>query len=142
MSGKEKIKKSKKRVEKLLVQTDLSKTCMTFLEWQRFMKTVPLFSQAEVISEFLKLIDNPIRLKIILILLERDWACNCEFEYAFNAHQTLISHNLKLLREKGVIQFTKSGQWNFYKLTNQAKEFFLAFRSLFLQTTFLHTSKK
>ena len=129
--------KSKERVQKLIVQTDLSKSCMTFLEWQEFMNKIPLFQESEKISTFLKILSNPIRLGIILILLEREWGCNCEFEYAFEAHQTLISHHLKLLREEKILEYTKSGPWIFYKLTTDAREFFLRFRALFLESSFV-----
>ena len=86
------------RVEKLIEESDLKKLCCSLETWEKNIHEIEGFTHAEKFSQILKLIANPIRLKIILILLGRDWACNCEFEYIFNIQQTLISHHLRNLR--------------------------------------------
>ena len=83
-----------------------------------------VFNQNEIeeYASFLRTIANPIRMKILLILLNREWACNCEFESVLDIHQTLVSHHLRKLRSKGLIVYKKQGQWKLYKLTKQAKK--------------------
>lgn len=82
-----------------------------------------IFNQDEIEKyvSFLRTIANPIRMKILLILLNKEWACNCEFESVLEIHQTLVSHHLRKLRNKGLIVYKKHGQWKLYKLTNQAR---------------------
>jgi len=125
---------SKERVEKLLDETELGKTCSNLKEWSESIKDIPAYKDAEVISSFLKLLSNPIRLKIILILLERDWACNCEFEYAFNIHQALISHHLKLLRDGKIITFSKAGSWNYYKIREEIRPYLKKLRTFLIES--------
>ncbi len=126
---------SKDRVEKLLDETELGKTCSTLEEWNESIKDIPAYMDAEMISSFLKLISNPIRLKIILILLERDWACNCEFDYAFNLHQALISHHLKLLRDGNIIIYNKTSTWNYYKIREEIRPFLKKLRAFLIEST-------
>ena len=82
-----------------------------------------IFKQDEIERNvsFLRTIANPIRMKILLILVNKDWACNCEFESVLDIHQTLVSHHLRKLRNKGLIVYKKHGQWKLYKLTKQAR---------------------
>jgi ArsR family transcriptional regulator len=121
---------TKERVEKLIEETELGRTCVNLKEWKNTIANIPAYKEAEIISTFLKMISNPIRLKIILILLEREWACNCEFEYAFNIHQALISHHLKLLRDSNLITYSKSRSWKYYKIQDEIKSYLKRIREL------------
>ncbi len=123
---------TKERVEKLIEETDLGKTCVDLKEWEKNIVNIPAYKEADTISLFLKMISNPIRLKILLILLERDWACNCEFEYAFDTHQALISHHLKLLRDSKIITYSKSGSWKYYKIRDEIKYYLKQIRELLI----------
>jgi ArsR family transcriptional regulator len=123
---------SAERVEKLIEESELKKQCFNLEEWNKIIKEIPGYSETKTLSKILKILANPIRLKIILILLEREWACNCEFEHAFQSHQTLISHHLRSLRNAGLITFTKSGQWNFYHLEEKYKDYLIKVRDLLL----------
>ena len=126
---------SKERVEKLINGTELGKSCSNLKEWQRLIKEIPAFNEADMISTFLKLISNPIRLKILLILLEREWACNCEFEYAFKIHQALISHHLKLLRDNNFITYSKTGSWKYYKIRDEIRPYLKQLRTFLIDCT-------
>ncbi|HUT80184.1 MAG TPA: helix-turn-helix transcriptional regulator [Candidatus Bathyarchaeia archaeon] len=95
---------------------DTSQICCNKIDYKKYTDTITGFENSDEFSNFLKLISNPIRLKILLILLTKEWSCNCEFESVFNEHQTLISHHLRNLREGGLIDFKKQGQWKFYKI--------------------------
>lgn len=55
------------------------------------------------LDRLMKLFSHPLRLRIILMLLNRDH-CVCEFFYVFKEPQNLISYNLKKLKEGGLIE--------------------------------------
>lgn len=126
---------SKDRVKKLIDETELGKTCIDLKGWKKSIKDIPAYLEADMISTFLKMISNPIRLKILLILLEREWACNCEFEYAFDIHQALISHHLKLLRDSNFITFTKTGSWKHYKIRDEIRPYLNGLRAYLMDST-------
>lgn len=121
---------TKERVEKLIDETELGKLCNNLEEWKKSISNIIAYKDTEVFSSFLRLISNPIRLKILLILLEREWACNCEFEYAFDIHQALISHHLKLLRDGNLITYTKSSSWKYYKIRDEIRPYLKQIREL------------
>ena len=125
-------KVAKERVEKLIDVSELNKFCCDLDEWENRIIKIPGYSESENIANFLKAIANPIRLNIVLILLEREWACNCEFEHAFKIHQTLISYHLRDLRKATIISYTKSGQWKYYKLNDDYRPLLLKLRELLL----------
>ena len=110
--------------------TKIKVVCCTAEEWTSHLSEIDGYTDADNLSKILKAIANPIRLKILLILLEREWACNCEFEVAFGEHQTLISHHLRNLREVGLITSSKKGQWKFYKIKEDARPFLESVREV------------
>ncbi|WP_321506658.1 metalloregulator ArsR/SmtB family transcription factor [uncultured Methanoregula sp.] len=65
--------------------------------------------------ELMKLLGHPLRLKIILMLLVRDH-CVCEFWYIFQEPQSLISYNLKKLRDGGLIESYYRSNHKIYKM--------------------------
>ncbi|MHA1121248.1 MAG: ArsR/SmtB family transcription factor [Candidatus Heimdallarchaeota archaeon] len=117
-------------LDEIIEKVDLKQICCISLDRKEYLSGIDVFEQADDFSSQLKLIANPIRLKILLILLNKEWACNCEFESAFNEHQTLISHHLRNLREGGLITFQKKGQWKFYKIPDEIRPFLEKVRDL------------
>jgi ArsR family transcriptional regulator len=67
------------------------------------------------LGRFMKLLSHPLRLKIILMLLNRDH-CVCEFFYVFAEPQNLISYNLKKLKDGGLIESYYRSNHKIYKL--------------------------
>jgi len=65
--------------------------------------------------EYIKLLDHPLRLKICLMLLLRDH-CVCEFWYIFQEPESLISYNLKKLKDGGLIESYYRSSHKIYKL--------------------------
>lgn len=68
------------------------------------------------LHELMKLLAHPLRLKIILMLLNRDH-CVCEFWYVFGEPQNLISYNLKKLKDGGLIESYYRSNHKIYKIT-------------------------
>lgn len=66
-------------------------------------------------AEFLKVIAEPNRLKILCILiLQKQEKCVCEIWQFLNLLQNLISHHLKVLKDSGLIDSRKEGTKVFY----------------------------
>lgn len=122
--------KLSEKIVKLIDGSELKSLCCSLEEWEERIETIRAFKEADSFSEILRVISNPIRLKIIAILLERSWACNCEFEYILKIHQTLISHHLKLLRDSGMVTFKQEGLWKLYRIEEKFRPFLEEFREL------------
>lgn len=117
-------------LDEIINKIDLKQICCVTQDRKEYLSGIDVFEKADDFSAILKLIANPIRLKILLVLLNKEWACNCEFESAFSEHQTLISHHLRNLREGGLIAFEKKGKWKFYKLQEEIRPFIEQIRDL------------
>lgn len=74
--------------------------------------------QLSELSKFLKVMAEPNRLKI-LCLLSSGIKCVCEMQEALSLRQNLVSHHLKVLKEHGLIDFEKKGQWKHYFLEKE-----------------------
>lgn len=122
MSNEEKVV-LEETISKLIDGTDLKNACCSVEEWEKKITNIRGFVEADSFSAILSVVSNPIRLKILLIILERNWACNCEFEYILGIHQTLISHHLKNLRDAKLITYKREGKWKFYRITDDARPF-------------------
>lgn len=68
----------------------------------------------------LKIVAEPNRLKLLCIL-QKGEHCVCEIEKHLNLSQSLISHHLKDLKDIGVIQDEKRGQYVYYSLSKEGK---------------------
>lgn len=71
--------------------------------------------QVAELDRLMKLLAHPLRLRIILMLLNRDH-CVCEFYYVFAEPQNLISYNLKKLRDGGLIASYYRSNHRIYRL--------------------------
>jgi ArsR family transcriptional regulator len=80
-----------------------------FLESNKFHET----------SKMLKLLGNPSRLKITLMLLNRDH-CVCEIIYNLNEKQNLVSSNLGILKRFKIIDSYYRSKHKYYKLNDNA----------------------
>jgi DNA-binding transcriptional ArsR family regulator len=67
-------------------------------------------------AEFLKLLADPTRRQIFLLLM-RGEICNCELAAELDLPQNLISHHIRKLREAGLVQEHRDahdGRWIHY----------------------------
>ncbi|MGB9765209.1 MAG: ArsR/SmtB family transcription factor [Candidatus Saccharicenans sp.] len=60
-----------------------------------------------------RLFSDPKRLKIFLLLLDSE-LCVCEMMDILKVEQSLLSHQLKVLRDAGLIESRRHGRWIFY----------------------------
>ncbi|MBU2577671.1 metalloregulator ArsR/SmtB family transcription factor [Patescibacteria group bacterium] len=72
------------------------------------------------LSLFLKLIGEESRLKILCVLKDGK-ICVCKIVETLSLSQSLVSHHLKDLKEAGLVEDEKKGQWVYYSLTSKGK---------------------
>ncbi len=69
---------------------------------------------ADMLRVFKSLSDRT-RLRIVRLLLERD-LCVCELMFVLGMAQSRISHQLRILRDAGLVEDTRDGQWIIYRI--------------------------
>lgn len=70
-------------------------------------------------ARIFKLIGDPTRMRIISLLAHQEELCvNCIAE-GLGMTQSAISHQLRLLREAGLVKFVKEGKEVFYSLDDE-----------------------
>jgi ArsR family transcriptional regulator len=74
----------------------------------------------EIIKAF-KALSEPTRLRIFLLLMERD-LCVCELTFVLNMSQSRISHQLRLLRDADLVEDKREGRWVIYTIPQSVKE--------------------
>jgi DNA-binding transcriptional ArsR family regulator len=81
------------------------------------MRNIP-FEKLDYISMVLKTISHPIRLKIIEALENRERLNVQDISKYIGDHveQSLLSHHLIKMKDKGILECQKEGQFVYYKL--------------------------
>lgn len=70
-------------------------------------------------AEFLRIIAEENRLKILCILLTQGEKCVCEIWQYLSLPQNLTSHHLKVLRDFGLLESRKEGLNVFYSVNHK-----------------------
>lgn len=74
----------------------------------------------EIIKAF-KALSDPTRLRIFLLLLDRD-LCVCELTYVLEMSQSRVSHQLRLLRDSNLVEDKREGRWIIYTVPQRVRE--------------------
>jgi len=69
--------------------------------------------------EIFKLLSNPIRLKIAILLSHGEELCTCDLEELLGCEQTLISHHMKPFKELDLVTERRDGKWKHYTLKDE-----------------------
>ncbi len=69
--------------------------------------------------EVFKLLSNPIRLKIALLVSHSEGLCTCDLEEILGCEQTLISHHMRSFKELGLVTERRDGKWKHYTLKDE-----------------------
>ena len=91
-------------------------------DWEKELQAEMAFIQKDAFrgaNDLLKVLSHPMRLQILLILLNRDH-CVCEIISVLNDKQNLISYNLGILKEAGLIDSYYRSKHKIYKLNDNA----------------------
>lgn len=68
--------------------------------------------------KILKALSDSTRLRIIILLLERD-LCVCELLYILDMEQSRISHQLRILRDAELVEDVRDGKWIVYTIPDE-----------------------
>jgi ArsR family transcriptional regulator len=79
-----------------------------------------------------KALSDPTRLRIVLLLMERD-LCVCELMFILNKEQSRLSHQLRALRHAGMVEDVREGRWMIYRITPTARKTLDALSETMLQ---------
>ncbi|MBX3043322.1 MAG: winged helix-turn-helix transcriptional regulator [Candidatus Kapabacteria bacterium] len=72
--------------------------------------------QLERMSELLKCIAHPLRLEIIELLEEYQRLCVSDIVEKLNVEQSVISHHLTKLKDKGILKSSREGKNVYYEI--------------------------
>jgi ArsR family transcriptional regulator, arsenate/arsenite/antimonite-responsive transcriptional repressor len=83
---------------------------------------------SEGLAQALKALADPTRLRIMAMLKQpgccsmgpQGGLCACDIESQFDLSQPTISHHMKVLREAGLVEAEKIGQWMWYRRNRSA----------------------
>lgn len=67
-------------------------------------------------ANIFKVLSDPTRIRILALLVHQDELCVTCIADGLNMTHSAISHQLKLLRDAGLVKFTKDGKEVFYSL--------------------------
>jgi ArsR family transcriptional regulator len=67
-------------------------------------------------AEMLKTMSHPVRLAIVDLIRHNPKLSNTDIQKKLNLDQPILSQHLTLMRDKGIIDFEKSGKFSFYYL--------------------------
>lgn len=69
------------------------------------------------VVDFLKLIADETRLRSLILMRREGELCVCELTHALGLSQPKISRHLATLREAGIVQSRRAGQWMYYSIS-------------------------
>lgn len=67
-------------------------------------------------NTFFSALGNDIRLRCLVLMQLQGELCVCELTHALDLSQPMISRHLALLREIGLVEARRAGQWMYYTI--------------------------
>ncbi|MGR2738881.1 metalloregulator ArsR/SmtB family transcription factor [Billgrantia sp. Q4P2] len=77
-------------------------------------------------TRFFKCLGDETRLLVTLLILREGELCVCEMTHALEQSQPKVSRHLAQLRECGLLQDRRDGQWVYYRLAGDVAPWVLA----------------
>ena len=74
----------------------------------------------EELTDRLKALAHPVRLRMVELIRDRGEVCACEFEGHFDLTQPTLSHHLKALREAGLVTSRRDGVRSLHRIVPEA----------------------
>ena len=74
------------------------------------------------VVDIFKALADPTRLRIMLLLQVRE-LCVCELTYILGMEQSRVSHQMRILREAGLVEDLRQGRWMIYRIPADSREF-------------------
>jgi ArsR family transcriptional regulator, arsenate/arsenite/antimonite-responsive transcriptional repressor len=73
-------------------------------------------AEAQRLSQVLKAVADPIRLRLLSLILANGEACACELNEPVGLSQPTVSHHLKVLTDAGLINREQRGTWAWFSV--------------------------
>ncbi|MDZ4771109.1 MAG: metalloregulator ArsR/SmtB family transcription factor [Chloroflexota bacterium] len=73
--------------------------------------------EARLIARFFQALSDPTRVRMIRALADKEW-CVSDLTEALGMDQPAVSHQLKYLREMGLVLWNKTGRHVYYRLAD------------------------
>jgi len=96
------------------------------LSQHRKTQMTPVETNRHVLRKLAFVLGHPTRIEMLALLVVQEKVCSCEFEWALEKEQSLISRHLKKLVEGEIVQVRRKGKWKVYWLTKEVREAFNA----------------
>lgn len=80
-------------------------------------ETMPEETELYDLAELFKVFGDSTRIRILYILFEAE-VCVCDMAKLLNMNQSAVSHQLKILRQNGLIKSRREGKSVFYALAD------------------------
>lgn len=81
-------------------------------------ETVLAVDDARAIARFFQVLADPTRVRMVKALAQNQW-CVSDLTQALGMDQPAVSHQLKYLREMGLVKWTKTGRHVYYSLSDE-----------------------
>lgn len=79
---------------------------------------VPPLENARSIARFFQVLADPTRVRLVMALAYDEW-CVTDLTQILEMDQPAISHQLKYLRDMGLVNWTKNGRHVYYSLADE-----------------------
>lgn len=78
--------------------------------------------ESEELAETLAALADPVRLRLLSLLIDAGEACACDLEDPLGKSQPTVSHHTKVLAEAGLITGERRGRWVWWRAVPQRLE--------------------
>ena len=75
----------------------------------------------EILANLFKALSEPVRLRILALLLKKGELCVCDLVDTLTLSQSVISRHLAYLRNNDIVTARREGVWMNYQLTDYAQ---------------------
>ncbi len=75
----------------------------------------------ETLANIFKALSEPIRVRILVLLLNKGELCVCDLVDTLNLSQSVTSRHLAYLRNNNIVSARREGVWMYYQLTDYAQ---------------------
>ena len=75
------------------------------------------------LATFFKALSEPVRLRVLYLLIKNEELCVCDIEESLNLSQSVISRHLAYLRNTGLVTSRRDGVWIYYQLKKIDRRF-------------------
>lgn len=75
----------------------------------------------ESLANLFKALSEPVRVRILVLLLDKGELCVCDLVDTLLLSQSVISRHLAYLRNNNIVTARRDGVWMYYQLTDYAR---------------------